>query len=67
MAKKMDFKAFYEYAMAHYNRGGDAFVECWDEKTFAMFYPDGITKSEALREFRREYDHQKDVMGYWDY
>jgi ASC-1-like (ASCH) protein len=67
MAKALTYQEFMDYAKKHYNRGGDSYYECWDEKTFKMFYPDGITKSEALKMFRREYDHEKDVAGYWKY
>ena len=65
MAKKMNFKEFIEYANQHYNKGGDSYVECWDENTFKMFYPNGVTKAEALKEFRRNYDEERDMAGFW--
>jgi len=65
MAKRMNYDEFMEYAKAHYEKGGDTFFECWGEKEYGMFYPDGITKSEALKLFRRELSHQKDIAGYW--
>lgn len=54
MAKGMTFEELQAYAQAHYNRGGDSVVECWDSKTYdeyvEMFGP--ITKRKALAMFR---------------
>lgn len=67
MAKTLTFVEFMDYANQHYNRGGDSFVECWEEKDFndyvEQFGP--ITKREALKMFREEYDIQRDRAGYW--
>ena len=63
MAQRMNYKEF--EALKHYEKGGDTFYECWDEKTYLGFYPDGVTKSEALKMFREELDHENDVAGYW--
>lgn len=65
MAKKMTYEEFEAYALKHYEKGGDTFFECWDEKTYLYFHPEGVTKSEALEMFRKELDHEKDVAGYW--
>ena len=65
MAKKMNFKEFAVYAQKHYEKGGDTYFECWDEKTYHEFYPDGVTKTEALEMFHKELDHERDVAGYW--
>lgn len=64
MAKELTYAEFIEYAEKHYTKGGDSYVECWDEKTFneyvGMFGP--ITKSVALAMLRenltmeREYE-----------
>ena len=69
MAKTLTYQEFMDYAKKYYNRGGDSFYECWDEKTFKEYTEQwgGITKGEALKMFRREYDHEKDVAGYWKY
>lgn len=66
-AKAMTYDEFIEYAKKHYNRGGDSFYECWDERTFnenvEMFGP--ITKRKALGMFREMYDIQKDRAGWY--
>ena len=65
MAKRMQYKEFEAYALKHYEKGGDTFFECWDEKTFFGFYPEGITKSEALELFRKERSYQKEIRNSW--
>ena len=30
----MDYNEFMAYAQKNYNKGGDAIVECWEEKQF---------------------------------
>lgn len=65
-AKALTYEELMEYAKKHYNRGGDATYECWDEKTFneyvEMFGP--ITKRKALQMFRLDYSIQQDRMGW---
>lgn len=65
MAKTLSYDEFIEYSAKHYEKGGDVFVECWDEKTYKRFYPDGITKAEALELYASEYSHERDVAGYY--
>lgn len=65
MAKTMTYKEFEAYAYKYYDRGGDSYYECWDEKTYLDFYPNGITKSEALKMFARNLDCERDMAGYW--
>lgn len=69
MAKILTYEEFMDYAKKHYERGGDSYFECWDERTFAEYTAKwgGITRSEALKMFRRELDHERDVAGYWRY
>ena len=63
----LTFAEFIELAKAHYNQGGDSYVECWDERTFSEWEKNIgiITKPMALRWFKEEKDHQRDVAGYW--
>lgn len=65
-AKALNYEEFIAYAQKHYNKGGDVYVECWDERDFgeyvAMFGQ--VTKSAALKMFREMYDHERDVAGY---
>lgn len=66
-AKALTYEELIEYAMAHYNRGGDVTVECCDKKWFddyvAQFGP--ITKRVALQMFRDDYEYERDRSGYW--
>lgn len=65
MAKNLSFNEFIEFANKHYNKGGDSFVECWDESTFEEYtncFGD-ITKRKALQMFRTERGIQKDYAG----
>lgn len=50
----MSYEELMEFALKHYNEGGDGVYECWDRKTFeehvAEFGP--ITKPRALIMFK---------------
>ena len=65
-AKAMTYEELMEYALKHYNRGGDQTYECCDRKWFdeyvKMFGP--MTKRKALDMFRIDYEIQKDRAGY---
>lgn len=65
-AKAMTYEELMKYAKAHYNKGGDAIYECWEEYQFndyvEMFGP--ITKSKALAMFRLERSMQKEREGW---
>ena len=69
MAKALDYKGFIDYAEKHYDKGGDSYVECWDEKTFneyvEKFGP--ITKRGALAMFRenRMIEHEYEAAARW--
>lgn len=66
-AKSLSFAEFIQYAMKHYNKGGDGFVECWEQRDFdeyvRMFGP--ITKRKALSMFRTDYEIEMDRAGYF--
>lgn len=65
MAKAMTYDELMEYALKHYNNGGDCVYECWDQKTFddyvKQFGP--MTKSKALKMFRDDKDMFDDMLG----
>lgn len=67
MAKGLTYEEFQAYAMKHYSKGGDAFVECWDERTFNDFVDQFgiITKQRALDMFKDNLDVERDRAGYW--
>lgn len=62
MAKYITYDELMKLAMRHYNEGGDAIYECWDQRTFddyvAMFGP--MTKAQALRMFTVNNDIEKE-------
>lgn len=62
MAKALDYKGFIDYAEKHYYKGGDSYVECWDEKTFSEYVENfgPITKSSALTMFRENYAMERE-------
>lgn len=49
-------------ARENYNKGGDGYVECWDERTFAYFVKEfgPITKAMALQMFAAAFDEEKE-------
>jgi len=65
-AKVLSFEEFIALAMKHYSKGGDGYVECWDERTFSDYVADfgPITRSKALEMFRFSYDVDMDRMGW---
>ena len=69
MAKALTYKEFAEYAKKYYNKGGDAYYECWDEPVFNQYVEEfgPITKSRALKMFRTQYEIERDVAGYGRY
>lgn len=58
----LTYKEFIDLAQKHYYKGGDSYVECWDEKVFneyvEQFRP--IYKTTALKMFRDNHDIEKD-------
>jgi hypothetical protein len=54
MKKALSFEDFQALAIQHYNNGGDAIVECWDEQTYDDYVEEFgyITEETALKIFR---------------
>jgi len=50
---KLSYKEFKELAMANYNNGGAAVVECWDETAFRYYWEEfgQMTEADALALF----------------
>ena len=65
-AKALSYEEFMEYAKAHYYKGGDGYVECWEKYQFdeyvKMFGP--ITKRAALKMFRLDYEIEKEQIAF---
>lgn len=66
MAKALTYEELIEYAMKHYNKGGDVVVECWGSSEFDEYVKEvgPITKSQALRLFRL-HKAQEDDASCW--
>lgn len=66
MTKSLSFKEFMKLANQYYNKGGDSFVECWDESTFKECTScfGNITKRKALQMFKTQKNIQDDYAGW---
>lgn len=68
MAKRngISYEEFTQLAKANYEKGGDVFYECWDERVFNNYVTNFgvITKTEAKRMFRDMLDTERDRAGY---
>lgn len=64
--KELTYQEFMELAMQNYHRGGDGYVECWDEQTFKEYSSlfGKITRSRALRMFKDSLEVQVDQAGW---
>lgn len=53
--RALTYEEFIALAKANYAKGGEIFVECWDERTFSYFTENfgQITESRALATFAR--------------
>ena len=65
MAKGLTYEELLEYAKQHYDKGGDMTFECasreWFNDYVRMF--GAITKRDALRMFRSDYEHEREIAG----
>lgn len=61
----MSYKEFIELAEKHYNKGGDTYVECWDEKWFNLCVSEcgEMTRERALEMFRVNYSVEREHMA----
>lgn len=60
--RALTYDQFMKLARENYDKGGDGYVECWDERTFAYFVKEfgSITKSRAFRMFAEAFDEEKE-------
>lgn len=61
MAKGLTYEELMDYALAHYNTGGDATYECWDRDSYEYYVKEfgPITKRRALSMFRVDYEEER--------
>lgn len=59
---ELTFDQFMALARENYNKGGDGYVECWDDRTFAYFVKEfgPITRASALDAFAQALDQEKE-------
>lgn len=73
--RALTYAELMELARENYDKGGDGYAECWDERTFAYFVKEfgPITKIRALQMFAAAFDEEKEeraiaqaaVKGEW--
>lgn len=60
--RALTYEEFIALAKANYTKGGDGYVECWDDRTFTYFVKEfgPITKTQALQMFAAAFDEEKE-------
>lgn len=60
--RALTYDQFMKLARENYDKGGDGYVECWDERTFAHFVKEfgPITRASALDAFAQALDQEKE-------
>ncbi len=60
--KALNYEEFIALAKANYSKGGDGYVECWDDRIFAYFVEEfgSISKERALQMFAEALDEEKE-------
>ena len=58
----LTFDQFMALARENYNKGGDGYVECWDDRTFAYFVKEfgPSTRASALDAFAQALDQENE-------
>ena len=58
----LTYEQFMALARANYNKGGDGYVECWDDRTFAYYVHEfgPITEAGALEMFDTALDEERE-------
>lgn len=67
MAVALTYSEFIEYAKKYYEKGGDGYVECWDERDFneCVELTGPITKRKAQKMFHDSYEIERDRAGWY--
>lgn len=60
--RALTYEEFIALAKANYTKGGDGYVECWDDRTFAYFVKEfgPITRASALDAFAQALDQENE-------
>lgn len=64
--KYLTYDEMMKLALENYNKGGDGFAECWDERMYDDYVEEfgPVTKTKALQMFRLYKDCTDDAMGW---
>ena len=62
----MSYEEFIDLAMTNYEKGGDSFVECWEQTEFDEYVSThgSITKAKARKMFKFELMMQREIAGW---
>ena len=65
--KNLTYDEMLKLALDHYEKGGDGFVECWDEKMFDEYIEEfgPFTRAKALKMFKSYQACTEDMMGWY--
>lgn len=60
--RALTYEEFIALAKANYTKGGDGYVECWDDRTFAYYVHEfgPITEASALEMFDMALDQERE-------
>lgn len=61
----LTYEEFIALAKANYTKGGDGYVECWDERTFDYYAKEfgPITKTQAMQMFDSAFEEEKEACS----
>ena len=61
----MNYKELMEFALLHYEEGGDFIYECWDERIFNEYVAEfgDITKAKALAIFQELEERRREIQA----
>ena len=61
----MNYEELMEFALAHYEKGGDFVYECWDRKIFNEYVAEfgAISKEKALAMFEEMEEHRREIQA----
>lgn len=66
MKKGLTYEEFMKLSLEYYEKGGDGYYECWDEKQFNAYVAEfgAITKRKALKMYKLSQSIEMDMGWY---
>ena len=67
MKKGLTYDEFMKLSLEYYEKGGDGYYECWDEKQFNEYVAEfgTITKRKALKMYKLSQSIEMDMNGWY--